>query len=257
MTPLHTAGPATLCPMGIFLIFGGRVVDGGDGGSGSAGATILEWSPTRSTYARAPHQPLANTAAWTAVSHTTSKNGGPPPNKDGCLVAICWTSNSVEGGDGLAGSGGSSLHNSLHSSSSSSSSGGVARVTVASLLTGKVLLDWRSVRTSPAAHRPSIAMHMNYAAVVSGRSVLLFDVVHGSSSAKSPVMNYTTPVSGAIISMVDVLLANSSARRNGTSPGTVLVVASGIRGDSDVGDAAVAGIAYGFGLKTFLNLTTR
>lgn len=247
MTPLHTAGPATLCPMGIFLVFGGRVVGGGNGDSGSAGATILEWSSISSTYTRAPHQPLADTAAWTAVSHTTSKNGGPPPNKDGCLVAICWTSNSVEGGDGLTGSGGSSLHSSLHSSNSSSSSGGggVARVTVASLLTGKVLLDWRSIHTSPAAH-PSIAMHMNYAAVVSGRSVLLFDVVHGSSSAKSPVMNYTTPVSGAIISMVDVLLANSSTRSNSTSPGTALVVASGIRGDSDVGDSSVAGIAYGF-----------
>ena len=267
-------GAAQLCPMGVFLVFGGGILPSNifnasnepnvmhvhsdaemnrarvGGIDSTAGATILRWSSQSQTYELAPDQLPADTADWNATSFTISKNGGPPPALDGCLVAVCWTHDSGGGGGGS----------------------GTPRATVTSLLSGKVFLDWRGwLPTSPSGFEPpSIAMHMNYAAVVSGPNVLLFDVMHSSDAGSNSsstfnnggdalgtvLMNYTAPVPDAKMTQVDVLYLAAAKNRSSSSSvanvlgapasvhltGSVLVVASGTRS----GSRTAAGLAYGF-----------
>jgi len=150
---------AIICPMGHFLAFGT-----------AAGATVLAWNGT----AFAPHTLLPGTlpdgTAWQAETLAISVNGGPTGGPDGCLISVGWSNRQ----DGAT----------------------QAWLSVTSLLTGKLYINWRTDVSNKALQDvPSVAVHMGYTALATwgdgsgpgtpGQlrypTVLLFHITEGSS----------------------------------------------------------------------------
>eukprot|EP00729_Bicosta_minor_P024217 gene24217-14964_t len=203
-------GAAQLCPMGVFLVFGGGILPSNifnasnepnvmhvhsdaemnrarvGGIDSTAGATILRWSSQSQTYELAPDQLPADTADWNATSFTISKNGGPPPALDGGPNVLLFDV----------------MHSSDAGSNSSSTfnNGGDALGTVL----------------------------MNYTAPVPDAKMTQVDVLY-LAAAKNRSSSSSVP---------NVLGAPASVH----STGSVLVVASGTRS----GSRTAAGLAYGF-----------
>ena len=79
-------------------------------GASSASVNVAVWKAAEGKFVTT--RTLPGTEAWRPVSISISVNGGPPPNPDGCLVSVGW------------------------------SGGNRTRVTVTSMLTGKLYVDW-------------------------------------------------------------------------------------------------------------------
>lgn len=151
-TGVRTA--ATLCPMGVFLVYG------------SAEAYVHRWDPSAKTYGQIWHTNLTKTAGngiWNYGLSATSVNGE-DKNVAGCIVGIAWSRSSRAG----------------------------VRVDVYSMLTKQHFIGWESAASSQStpAQITSIVMHMDYTAVtISGldsMSLAVFTI----TSPGAPVITF-------------------------------------------------------------------
>ena len=121
-----------ICPMGMFLLY-----------AVNEGSAIRRWNATAGEFQLTPHQPKTPSGgmpnSWVAVSHSTSVNGG-GSNPAGCLAAVGWL--------GLG------------------SHQGVAKLTVMSMLTGHVFVEWTSNDKGAGYENfPVMAMHLGFTAL--------------------------------------------------------------------------------------------
>ena len=165
-----------ICPMGIFLLY-----------AVNEGSAIRRWNAAAGEFQLTPHQPETPSGgmpnSWVAVSHSTSVNGG-GSNPAGFLAAIGWL--------GLG------------------SHQGVAKLTVMSMLSGHVFVEWTSSSKGAGYENfPVMAMHRGFTALglwgntnpASGApNVLLFH----SDSGNSTVMEYAAKGSVMAIDIVYV-----------------------------------------------------
>ena len=163
-----------ICPMGVFLLY-----------AINKGSAIRRWNATAREFQLTPHQPKTPSGgtpnSWVAVSHSTSVNGG-GSNPAGCLAAIGWL--------------GLGPHQ------------GLAKVTVMSMLSGRVFVDWTSSSKGAGYENfPVMAMHLGYTALglwgntnhANGApNVLLFHLDSGNST----VMEYSAKGSVMAIDLV-------------------------------------------------------
>ena len=95
-------------------------------GASAASVNVAVWKAAEGKFVTT--RTLPGTEAWRPVSISISVNGGPPPNPDGCLVSVGW------------------------------SGGNRTRVTVTSMLTGKLYVDWthNTTRLGPSRISPCV-----------------------------------------------------------------------------------------------------
>jgi len=162
-----------MCPMGVFVAFGGRNF-----------ARVLMWNPAANAFL-----PQWNTTGpsaqyggdWSLVTTTMSVNGE-DMNPEGCVVALAWTSASVDR----------------------------TALTVTSMLTGKQFVSWVSPSSASGDNFPNaVAMDLGYVALGKLASeensadiptLVVFSLT--SKTPSTPVFTYTTPGSVLDVSII-------------------------------------------------------